>query len=151
MMRMQSILFRAPAIVIAAIFAMTFGMQAQAASCKGKSKSSCSSAANCSWVNGYKRSDGVKVSGHCRAKAGKGATKSAFGKKTANKAKSKAASKKDKLKKDKKSKKDKLKKAKKSTKDKAKSKKDKSKSKKDKKKLKDKLKKAKAKKDKKSR
>ncbi len=144
MMRMQAILFRAPAIVIAAIFAMTLGLQAQAASCKGKSKSSCSSASNCSWVNGYKRSDGVKVSGHCRAKAGKGATKSAFGKKTADKTKSKAASKKDKLKKDKKSKKDKLKKAKKSTKDKAKSKKDK-------KKLKDKLKKAKAKKDKKSR
>ena len=142
MMHMQSILFRAPAIVIAAIFAMTFGLQAQAASCKGKSKSSCSSAANCSWVNGYKRSDGVKVSGHCRAKAGKGVTKSAFGKKTADKAKSKAASKKDKMKKDKKSKKDKLKKAGKSTKDKARSKKDK-------KKLKDKLKKAK--KDKKSR
>ncbi len=143
-MRMQSILFRAPAIVIAAIFAMTFGMQAQAASCKGKSKSSCSSASNCSWVNGYKRSDGVKVSGHCRAKAGKGATKSAFGKKTADKAKSK----KDKLKKDKKSKKDKLKKDKKSKKDKAKSKKDKKK-----KKLKDKSKKTKSKtkKDKKSR
>ncbi len=140
-MRMQSILFRAPAIVIAAIFAMTFGLQAQAASCKGKSKSSCSSASNCSWVNDYKRSDGVKVSGHCRAKAGKGVTKSAFGKKTADKAKSKAASKKDKLKKDKKSKKDKIKKDKKS----------KAKSKKDKKKLKDKLKKAKAKKDKKSR
>ena len=50
---------------------LIFGTNANAASCKGKAKSTCSTATDCYWVDGYKRKDGVKVSSHCRAKAGK--------------------------------------------------------------------------------
>jgi hypothetical protein len=36
-----------------------------------KSESSCSADNNCSWVSGYKRKDGLQVSGHCRTASGK--------------------------------------------------------------------------------
>jgi hypothetical protein len=43
-----------------------------AVECKGMEKSACErNEAQCSWVDGYTRSDGVKVSGHCRKKPGK--------------------------------------------------------------------------------
>ena len=51
--------------------AMMFSFSANAASCKGISKSSCSANSSCNWVEGYKRKDGIKVSGHCRAASGK--------------------------------------------------------------------------------
>ncbi len=105
-------------MMIAVVFALGFSLQAQAANCKGKSQSSCAASASCTWVKGYKRSDGVKVSGHCRNKSGKA---SAFGKQSADKAKTK----KDKLKKDAKTKKDKKKKSAKDKAEKVKSKKDK--------------------------
>ena len=45
-----------------------FSIPAQSASqCSGKSSSSCSASGDCSWVEGYKRKDGVKVKSHCRA------------------------------------------------------------------------------------
>ena len=50
---------------------LIFGTNANAASCRGKTRSACSTASDCYWVGGYKRKDGVKVSSHCRAKAGK--------------------------------------------------------------------------------
>lgn len=50
---------------------LVFGANAHAASCKGKTKSACSTASDCYWVDGYKRKDGIKVSSHCRTKAGK--------------------------------------------------------------------------------
>ncbi len=55
-----------------------FTAPAQAASqCKGISKTACATSTSCSWVKGYKRKDGAKVSGHCRTnkKAAKEKTK----------------------------------------------------------------------------
>lgn len=37
--------------------------------CKELSKTACSSSNSCSWVKGYTRKDGVKVSSFCRKKA----------------------------------------------------------------------------------
>ena len=123
------------ALVLTVFISTLFSFSANAASCKGKSQSSCSANNDCSWVSSYKRKDGTKVSSHCRANAGKG---------SANKSKEKSSHKKpndkNKHKKDvknKKSKKDKKKaKNKKSKKDKKdkKSKKDKKDKKKSKKK-----------------
>jgi len=42
-----------------------------AAECKGMEKAACEGQASCSWVDGYTRKDGVKVSSHCRKKGGK--------------------------------------------------------------------------------
>lgn len=69
-------------ITFLAISLMLVSMPAEAASCKGKTKSACSSATDCSWVDGFKRKDGVKVSAHCRSKSGK-AGNSAKSKKSA--------------------------------------------------------------------
>lgn len=45
---------------------------AQAASqCKGLNKGVCTAKSDCGWTNGYKRSDGRKVNGYCRAASGK--------------------------------------------------------------------------------
>jgi hypothetical protein len=41
-----------------------------AAACKGLEKNACDKKSECSWVTPYTRKDGVKVSGHCRAKSG---------------------------------------------------------------------------------
>ncbi len=62
---------RVLALLLPIFVAMMFSFSAEAASCKGKSQSSCSADNNCSWVSGYKRKDGVKVSGYCRAASGK--------------------------------------------------------------------------------
>ena len=87
--------------VLSIFVAMMFSFSANAASCKGKSQSSCSADNNCSWVSGYKRKDGVKVSGHCRAASGK-ANKEKTQKKSENK-KSESKAQKNKSTKDKKS------------------------------------------------
>jgi hypothetical protein len=42
-----------------------------AAECKGMEKAACERQESCSWVDGYTRKDGVKVSSHCRKKGGK--------------------------------------------------------------------------------
>ncbi len=42
-----------------------------AAECKGMEKSSCERQDSCTWVDGYERKDGVKVSPYCRNKGGK--------------------------------------------------------------------------------
>lgn len=95
---------------------LIFSLPAQAASCKGKSRSSCNANNSCTWVGAYKRSDGVKVSGHCRALPGKGVAKSsrdkAKAKNNKNSSSKNKSGKKDstKKKKDKKSKKKKDKK-----------------------------------------
>jgi hypothetical protein len=44
---------------------------AAAADCKGLEKAKCEGNSSCTWVDPYKRKDGVEVSGHCRAKGGK--------------------------------------------------------------------------------
>jgi hypothetical protein len=42
-----------------------------AADCKGLEKPRCESNDSCSWVDTYKRKDGIQVAGHCRKKGGK--------------------------------------------------------------------------------
>ena len=42
-----------------------------AAECKGMEKSSCERQSACTWVDSYKRKDGVQVNGYCRGKGGK--------------------------------------------------------------------------------
>lgn len=108
--------------VLTIFIAMMFSFTTEAASCKGKAYSSCSADSDCSWVSGYKRQDGAKVSSHCRATPGK-ATKQKTKKKTKAKKtkKDKKAKKTIKSKKDKKNKKTKTpKKPKKSIKGKSK-------------------------------
>lgn len=39
---------------------------ASSAECKGSEKTSCSANNSCTWVDGYKRSDGKNVNGYCR-------------------------------------------------------------------------------------
>jgi hypothetical protein len=42
-----------------------------ASHCKGMAESACSSDSQCTWVDGYQRKDGRKVSSHCKLKRGK--------------------------------------------------------------------------------
>mgnify|MGYP005994050215 FL=1 len=54
---------------LAITFSLLTGSHAFAASaCKGQADTSCNQNDSCYWVTGYKRSDGVNVKGHCRAK-----------------------------------------------------------------------------------
>ncbi len=65
-------IFRAS--TIAAIAAATLLIQqspASAAECKGMEKNKCESNGSCTWVDSYKRKDGIKVDGYCRNKGGK--------------------------------------------------------------------------------
>lgn len=39
-----------------------------ATSCKGKTQNACSSDSACSWIKGFSKKDGKKVSAYCRAK-----------------------------------------------------------------------------------
>ena len=58
-----------------------FDVAAQSA-CKGLSNSQCGGNQNCTWVSGFTRRDGVKVSSYCRAKGGGESKKSSQGKKS---------------------------------------------------------------------
>jgi len=40
--------------------------------CKGLEQTNCTSTADCTWVGGYTRGNGTKVSGYCRVKSGGG-------------------------------------------------------------------------------
>jgi len=53
--------------------ALVFSAQSPllAAECKGMEKAACEKQDSCTWVDGYQRGDGVKVSGYCRSKGGK--------------------------------------------------------------------------------
>ena len=50
--------------------ALTLGAaSAQAESaCKGLEKAACEKDSSCTWVDGYKRKDGVEVDAHCKGK-----------------------------------------------------------------------------------
>lgn len=77
MIKKKTITQRMLTTLLSVFAAMMFSFTADAASaCKGKSQASCSADSNCSWVSGFKRKDGVKVSAHCRASAGKANKKS---------------------------------------------------------------------------
>jgi len=43
--------------------------------CQGLEQSVCAGKASCTWVGGYKRSDGIEVSGYCRITSGGKKTK----------------------------------------------------------------------------
>lgn len=94
-----------------------FSINANAASCKGSSKSACSASSDCYWVDSFKRKDGVKVSAHCRTKAGKSTSK---GKSKASSTKKEKSDKETKKSKKDKTKKDKKKSKKKDSKSKSK-------------------------------
>jgi hypothetical protein len=59
------------AFAAAAIALVAMHGNATAADCKGLEKAKCEGNSSCSWVDSYKRKDGVQVSGHCRKKGGK--------------------------------------------------------------------------------
>lgn len=63
-----------------------------ASACKGLAKSQCGAKTTCSWVAGYARSDGAKVSSHCRAKGGSASKKSSKSKAASAKTKEKGTS-----------------------------------------------------------
>ncbi len=59
-------------LIVTAALLLGATTPAMAAECKGMEKNSCErNESRCTWVNGYTRGDGVKVSGYCRSKGGK--------------------------------------------------------------------------------
>ena len=44
---------------------------ATASQCKGMEQSACLAAGDCTWVDGYTRTDGRAVSSHCKLKGGR--------------------------------------------------------------------------------
>jgi len=81
-------------LVAASLLAMALmSNPVMAASCKGMSKSACSSSNSCSWVKAYKTKKGNTVDAHCRAKPGKSSKKkSSSDKKSSSKTSSKSSS-----------------------------------------------------------
>ena len=77
---------RSAIVVVMAALSLVLSGNVLAVECKGKSSSACDASNSCSWVKGYTRSDGAKVSSFCRAKPGKstGETKKATKKKKAD-------------------------------------------------------------------
>ncbi len=57
-------------LAIAGVLALS-SQSVLAADCKGMDKSSCERQDACTWVDSYKRKDGVQVNGYCRGKGGK--------------------------------------------------------------------------------
>ena len=58
------------ALASSVMMAAAAPLQAQSA-CKGLEKAPCEKKEACTWVDGYTRKDGAKVSAYCRAKGGK--------------------------------------------------------------------------------
>ena len=48
--------------------ALSLGAASAQAECKGSSQSACEKSDSCSWVKGYTRKDGAKVSAYCKSK-----------------------------------------------------------------------------------
>jgi hypothetical protein len=69
MKRSTSFIKAAAAGIAIALLAMQGN--ATAADCKGLEKAKCEGNSSCTWVDSYKRKDGVEVNGYCRAKGGK--------------------------------------------------------------------------------
>lgn len=73
-----------------ALCSVVFGTDVTAQSvCKGLANSQCGNNQSCTWVSGFTRRDGVKVSSYCRAKGGDGNKKSSKGEKRDMKKKAK--------------------------------------------------------------
>ncbi|MFZ0790800.1 MAG: hypothetical protein WAM94_14415 [Chromatiaceae bacterium] len=55
-------------VLAAAVFATAFvGPVVAESSCKGSEQRQCEGNSDCTWVDGYTRKDGVKVSSHCKS------------------------------------------------------------------------------------
>ena len=69
--------------MLATVAALALGAaSAQAASaCKGLEKAACERNTSCTWVDGYTRKDGAKVSAHCKGKPTQTGKKSSSDKK----------------------------------------------------------------------
>lgn len=67
-------------LAFSAVLALAAQSTAFAAECKGMEKAACERQESCSWVDGYTRKDGVKVSSHCRKKGGKKSSSSSSSK-----------------------------------------------------------------------
>jgi len=67
-----------PQLVLALSAFLAASGPASANSCKTLDQSSCSSNAACSWIDGYKRSDGREVKAYCRSKPAKQSQKSSL-------------------------------------------------------------------------
>lgn len=67
-----------PQLVLALSEFLAASGPATANSCKTLDQSACSSDSACSWVGGYKRSDGRDVKAYCRNKPGKQSQKSSL-------------------------------------------------------------------------
>lgn len=65
---MTKTIIRSSLITFSIVATVLYSGQAAASSCKGLEASACSSDSSCSWVGGYERKDGRKVSAFCRAK-----------------------------------------------------------------------------------
>lgn len=56
------------ATLAAALAVLATGPALAESACKGLEQALCEGKADCAWVNGYTRKDGVQVSGHCKSK-----------------------------------------------------------------------------------
>lgn len=70
-MKSQRVIRGGLGFLSAALFAGSFvGTAAAGSACKGLEQGPCEGKADCTWVEGYVRKDGAKVSAHCKS-AGK--------------------------------------------------------------------------------
>jgi len=70
-MKKQHIVRKSVVAFVTATALMALQGPASAADCKGMEKNKCESNGSCTWVDSYKRKDGVSVNGYCRNKGGK--------------------------------------------------------------------------------
>lgn len=67
-MNKRSLRITTSSLLAAAVFTTVFSGQLLAESaCKGLDQRQCEGKSDCTWVDGYTRKDGVKVSSHCKA------------------------------------------------------------------------------------
>ena len=88
------------ALAVALLVALGGNPAIAESACKGLEQSACGKKADCSWVKGYTRKDGVNVSGHCRTKNAKAGSKSTSSKSEKSKSKDQDKSGKEKKSKD---------------------------------------------------
>jgi hypothetical protein len=72
---MRKVLTTIGALVAASALTLAVGSAQAASACKGLEKAACGKKADCTWVEGYTKKDGAKVSGYCRTKSSGGSTK----------------------------------------------------------------------------
>jgi hypothetical protein len=64
------------ALIAASALTLGVGSAQAASACKGLDQGACGKKSDCTWVGGYTRKDGAKVSGYCRTKSSGGSKKS---------------------------------------------------------------------------